>query len=70
MKNNLEEIAIRIVEFTKQQDLITEPTELIILDTVSDELLSEMGEIEQYDNVKRALVNMFQVGYIMGKSIK
>lgn len=30
-----------------------------ITDVISDEILSELGEIERYDEVKRALVNMF-----------
>jgi hypothetical protein len=30
-----------------------------ITDVLSDEILSELGEIERYDEVKRALINIF-----------
>jgi len=55
-------IAERVYKLVKQQELITEDTEFNILYQIADELLSEMGEIEQYDNVKKGLVNMFIVG--------
>ena len=55
-------IAERVYKLVKQQELITEDTEFHILYQIADELLSEMGEIEQYDNVKKGLVNMFIVG--------
>jgi len=35
-----------------------------ITDVISDEILSELGEIEKYDEVKRALVNMFFLGQL------
>lgn len=35
-----------------------------ITDVLSDEILSELGEIERYDDVKRALVNMFFIGQL------
>jgi hypothetical protein len=62
MENNMMKIAERVYKLIKQQELITEDTEFNILYQISDELLSEMGEIEQYENVKKALVNMFIVG--------
>lgn len=62
MENNMMRIAERIYNLIKQQELITDDTEFNILYQVADELLSEMGEIEQYDNVRKALVNMFIVG--------
>jgi hypothetical protein len=62
MENNMMKIAERVYKLVKQQELITEDTEFNILYQIADELLSEMGEIEQYDNVKKGLVNMFIVG--------
>lgn len=62
MENNMMKIAERVYKLTKQQELITEDTEFNILYQIADELLSEMGEIEQYENVKKGLVNMFIVG--------
>jgi len=55
-------IAERVYKLVKQQEIITVDTEFNILYQIADELLSEMGEIEQYDNVKKAMVNMFIVG--------
>ena len=62
MENNMMKIAERVYKLVKQQELVTEDTEFNILYQIADELLSEMGEIEQYENVKKALVNMFIVG--------
>jgi len=62
MENNMMKIAERVYKLVKQQELITEDTEFNILYQIADVLLSEMGEIEQYDNVKKGLVNMFIVG--------
>jgi hypothetical protein len=47
-----------------QQELITEDTEFNILYQIADELLLEMGEVDKfsYENVKKALINMFIVG--------
>jgi predicted transcriptional regulator len=61
MENNMMKIAERVYKLVKQQELITEDTEFHILYQIADELLSEMGEIEQYENVKKTLVNMFIV---------
>ena len=62
MENNMMKIAERVYKLAKQQELITDDTEFNILYQIADELLSEMGEIEQYENVKKSLVNMFIVG--------
>jgi hypothetical protein len=62
MENNMMKIAERVYKLVKQQELITDDTEFNILYQIADELLSEMGEIEQYENVKKSLVNMFIVG--------
>jgi len=62
MENNMMVIAQRVYELIKQQELHTDGTEYVIINTVADELLAGMGEIEQYDNMKKAMVNMFLVG--------
>lgn len=62
MENNMVKIAKRVHELIKQQEIITDDTKLDISCQIADELLSEMGEIEQYDNVRDALVNMFIIG--------
>ena len=62
MENNMMVIAERVVKLVKQRELTTMDTEYEILYQIADELLSEMGEIEQYENVKKALVNMFIIG--------
>lgn len=62
MENNMMKIVERVYKLVDQQELITEGTEFEILYQIADELLYEMGEIEQYENVKKALVNMFIVG--------
>ena len=61
-------IAERVYKLVKQQELITEDTEFNILYQIADELLSEMGEIEQYENVKKALVNFLKM--VMDSNIK
>ena len=35
-----------------------------ITDVISDEILAELGEIERYEEVKRALANMFYLGQL------
>jgi hypothetical protein len=35
-----------------------------VTDVISDEILSELGEIERYEEVKRALANMFYLGQV------
>ena len=43
---------------------IGEMLENHIIDVISDEILSELGEIERYEEVKRVMVNMFFLGQI------
>ena len=35
-----------------------------IADVISNEILSELGEIERYEDIKKALVNMFFMGQL------
>ena len=65
MENNILSICEGIRRLALQQELIFEHTDLEILHVVADELLSEMGEIEQRDNVRKALMNMFIAGTIL-----
>ena len=44
-----------------------EYTEMTALDKLCDEILHELGEIERYDDVKRAMINMFFFGQISSK---
>lgn len=64
MENNLEKIVLKVHSLTHTLSpiLTDEEAEMEIVYSIADELLSEMGEIEQYDNVKKALVNMFFAG--------
>ena len=64
MENNLMEIAQRVHQLIHELSPVStgENAEMEIMYAVADELLEEMGEIEQYDNVKKALVNMFICG--------
>jgi hypothetical protein len=64
MENNIVKIADRVLMLISQQELITEDTEFNILYQIADELLLEMGEVDKfsYENVKKALINMFIVG--------
>jgi len=64
MENNLIKIAQRVHQLIHELSptLTGENAEMEIMYAVADELLQEMGEIEQYDNVKKALVNMFICG--------
>jgi len=68
MENNLLELAKRFSEIKSELlhggyagDLL----ENHITDVLTEELLSNLGEIGQHDNVKRAMVNMFFLGQIM-----
>jgi len=63
MENNMVKIAQRVLELVSQQELVTD-TEFNILYQIADELLLKMGEENsfEYENVKKALVNMFIVG--------
>ena len=44
-----------------------EHIEMAALDSLCDDILQELGEIERYDDVKRAMMNMFFFGQISGK---
>jgi len=41
-----------------------EHIEMAALDSLCDEILQELGEIERYDEVKRAMINMFFFGQL------
>jgi len=45
-----------------------EHIEMQVLDTLCDEILQDIGDIEKYEEVKRALKNMFAFGCVSGKS--
>ena len=66
MKNNLMEIGKRFHQLKNEliRGYMGEMLENHITDVISDEILSELGEIERYDEVKRALVNMFFLGQL------
>ncbi len=44
-----------------------EHIEMAALDSLCDEILQELGEIERYDDVKRAMMNMFFFGQVSSK---
>jgi hypothetical protein len=64
MENNLETIVLKAHSLIHElaPTLTGEEAEMEIVYSIADDLLKEMGEIEQYDNVKKALVNMFFAG--------
>jgi hypothetical protein len=67
MENNLMEIGKRYHQLKSEMlhgGYTGEMLENNITDVISDEILSELGEIERYDDVKRALVNMFFLGQL------
>lgn len=66
MENNLMTITQRVHTLIHQlAPVVTgENAEMEIIHAIAEELLEEMGEIEQYDNVKKALVNMFICGQL------
>ena len=67
MENNLMEIGKRFHQLKSEMihgGYTGEMLENLITDVLSDEILSELGEIERYDDVKRALVNMFFIGQL------
>ena len=67
MENNLMEIGKRFHQLKSELlhgGYTGEMLENNITDVISDEILSELGEIERYDDVKRALVNMFFLGQL------
>lgn len=67
MENNLMLIGLRYQKL--KSDLLhggysADMVDNHILDLLTDEILSELGEIERYDDVKRSLVNMFFLGQL------
>lgn len=67
MKNNLMEIGKRFQQLKSEMlhgGYTGEMLENHIIDVISDEILSELGEIERYEEAKRAMVNMFFLGQI------
>ena len=67
MENNLMEIGKRYHQL--KSDLLHggyngELLENHITDIISDEILSELGEIERYEEVKRVMINMFFLGQL------
>ncbi len=71
MENNLMEIGKRFHQIKSEMmhgGYTGEMLENHITDVLSDEILSELGEIERYDDVKRALVNMFFIGQLSKKN--
>lgn len=41
-----------------------ENIEMAVLDSLCDDILQELGEIERYDDVKKAMINMFYFGQL------
>lgn len=67
MENNLMEIGKRFCQLKSEMmngGYVGEMLENHITDVISDEILSELGEIESYYEVKRAMVNMFFLGQL------
>ena len=66
MENNIKSISDRIQSLVDEYSpFTTKNIQFQILDTITDELLSEIGiptEMEEHENIKRALLNMFVVG--------
>ena len=44
-----------------------EHIEMEALNSLCDDILQELGEIEKYDDIKRVMQNMFFFGQISGK---
>ncbi|MFW5847534.1 MAG: hypothetical protein ACOCVF_01260 [bacterium] len=67
MGNNLMKIGKRFHQLKSElidSGYTGEMLENHITDVISDEILSELGEIERYDEVKMALINMFFLGQV------
>ena len=67
MENNLIEIGKRYYELGSEFAHSGYTGELLdnhIIDVLSDEILCELGEIEKYDDIKKALINIFFLGQI------
>ena len=57
----------KIVNELKHGGVNTEHIEMEALNTLCDEILQELGEIERYDDVKKVMMNMFFFGKLSGK---
>lgn len=72
MENSLEKIILILEVHNSAHSLYPVTTggaaEMEIINSIATELLKEMGEIEQYDNVRKALINMFFAGKILNKN--
>lgn len=67
MENNLMEIGKRFQQLKSEMlhgGYTGEMLDNHIADVISNEILSELGDIERYEDVKRALVNMFFIGQL------
>jgi hypothetical protein len=67
MKNNLIEIGKRFNQLKSNMlhgGYTRNMSDNYIIDILSDEILSELGEIEKYDDVKKSLINMFFIGQL------
>jgi hypothetical protein len=67
MGNNLMEIVKKFYQLKSEMmhgGYVGEILDNHITDVISDEILSELGEIERSDDVKRAMVNMFFLGQL------
>jgi len=68
MENNLLDIGKRFIQLKNEMlscDYTKDILEFHITDIISDEILSELGDIERFDEVKKALVNMFFIGQLL-----
>jgi hypothetical protein len=67
MENNLMAIGKRFLQLRSEMIHGGYEGEMLdnhIADVISDEILSELGEIARYDEVRRAMVNMFFIGQL------
>jgi hypothetical protein len=67
MQNNLMEIGKRFHQLKSEMihsGYVGEMLENHITDQIADEILSELGQIERRDEVKKAMINMFFIGQI------
>lgn len=72
MKNNLVEIGKRFLQLKSElqhSGYTGEFLENHLIDAISDEVLSEIGEIERYEEVKSLLMNMFFLGSLQSSNI-
>lgn len=57
----------KLVNDLKHGEVNPEHIEMEALNALCDEILQELGEIEQYDNVKKVMMNMFFFGKLSSK---